>query len=243
MSLKKYALFIMLCAVTLLTVLPRSALANSAEPPTLVVIVNAAPDDLIIEADIDNRREPAVKKTIAWETHYAFYYYIGSIPSALHVSTGHESYTISLDESDMFDKHYENTLMLNLATRTLSETALPFRTAMLIALRVVLTLLIEGALFFAFGFRKKLSWVLFIIINLITQGLLNWQLCEGTVFGSALYRMITLIILEVLVLIVEIPAFSLLIKEYKAGRRALFAFTANIASFIAGGFMITMLPI
>ena len=45
-----------------------------------------------------------------------------------------------------------------------------------------MTLLIEGALFFAFGFRKKLSWVLFIIINLITQGLLNWQLCEGTVF-------------------------------------------------------------
>ncbi|MDD5017809.1 MAG: hypothetical protein PHO15_06910 [Eubacteriales bacterium] len=243
MSLKKHVLFIVLCAVTLLTVLPRTALANSAAPPTLIVIVNTAPDDLIIEADVDNRREIAVKKMAAWETHYAFYYYTGSIPSALHVSTGNESYTISLDESDMFGKRYENTLTLDLATRTLSETTLPFRTAMLIALRVVLTLLIEGALFFAFGFRKKLSWVLFIIINLITQGLLNWQLSEGTVFDLALYRMMTLIILEVLVLSVEIPALTVLIREHKAGRRVLFVLTANITSFIAGGLMITLLPI
>lgn len=242
-TLRKHVL-IVLCAVTLLIVLPGTASANSAAPPSLIIIVNAAPDDLTIEADVDNKRETAVKKVVAWETHYAFYYYTGSTPSALYVSTGNETHTVYFDDTHTF-KHYTNTFILDASTRTLSETTLPFRTAMLIVLRVVLTLLIEGAIFFAFGFREKLSWLLFAIVNLITQGLLNWVLTGSfdNVFGAAMYKIFALIILEVFVLAVEIPAITVLIREHKAGRRALFALTANIASFIAGGFLITLLPI
>jgi hypothetical protein len=230
-----------LCAVIIFMSLPDAALANSAEPPTLVIIVNGAPKDLVIEVEIDNELERTSKKVAAWETYYAFYYYTGSIPSALRVRTGEENYTIRFDKSDKLGEEFNVTYTLDLATHTLSESTLPFRSAMLVVLRVALTLLIEGAIFFAFGFRKKSSWLLFLIINLVTQGLLNWQLAGDSVFAS--YRMLPLIALEILVLAVEIPLFTVLVKEHKAGRRALYAVTANIVSFVAGGFMIMMLPV
>jgi hypothetical protein len=233
---------IALCAAMILMLLPDIALADSVAPPSFIIIVSGAPDDLTIEMESDNKLERVSKKVVAWETYYAFYN--AGLPSALNVRTNKDSYTIPLDKFNRDYKHYDDVYMLDLTTRTLSKSALPLRSALLIALRVALTLLIEGAVFFKFGFRKKSSWALFVIINLITQGLLNWVLSDAnSIFNFDIYRMITLVVLEVLVLVVEIPLFTVLVKEHTAGYRALYAVSANIASFIAGGFIIMMLPI
>jgi hypothetical protein len=220
--------------------IPTYSLANSAEPPAVVIVVNNAPADLVIEAKSGDVRIPATVKKNAWETYYVIYYYSPdkSMPIALQISVGAESYTVNIGT---LEKRYDNIYTLNAATRTLTEGTLPFRSAALVALRVALTLLIEGALFYTFGFRKKSSWLAFFIINLITQGLLNLALSAGGLLSS--YRILVLIVLEVIVLLVEIPAFIFAVREHKKGRRALFALAANILSFIAGGFMITLLPV
>jgi hypothetical protein len=215
-------------------------MANSAEPPAIVVVVNKAPADLVIEAEAGDKLIPASVKKTAWETYYVIYYYglENAMPAALKISSGEDSYTVELGT---LTKTYDNIFTLDAASRTLTEGTLPFRSAALVALRVALTLLIEGALFYVFGFRKKSSWVVFLIVNLITQGFLNWSLSSFGLLSS--YRGLVLFVLEVLVLAVEIPALTFGLREYKKGRRALFALAANILSFIAGGFMITLLPV
>jgi len=214
------------------------ALANSAEPPQLVVLVNNAPTDLSVEAEVNGSRLPVSKRAQGWETYYVFYYMGQAGPSTLDVSSDGQTYSIPLGA---FAQKYNNVFTLDVAARTLRQGTLPLRNALLIAMRVVFTLLIEGAVFLLFGFRKKESWLAFLIINLLTQGLLNLALSSGGVLDS--YRMLMLIFLEILVLIVEIPAFLFAVKEHANGRRALYAIAANIASFVAGGYMITLLPV
>lgn len=226
-------------AVFIFTLPPQIALANSAEPPAVIVIANNAPNDLTMEVQTESGLiSPDVNKA-AWETYYVFYYYGRKYePSALIVSTGSDSKTYELGA---LKQTYNNVFTLDVAKGTLKEGTLPYRSAILVALRLTLTLLIEGALFYLFGFRKKASWLAFLIINLITQGVLNWALSTGSIIGG--YRIFGLILMEILVLAIEIPAVIIGIKEHKKGRRALFALAANILSFIAGGLMITLLPV
>lgn len=230
-------LICLLCAA-LFCVAAVPALANSAAPPQVIVIVNNAPRDLSIEAEVKGARLPAHKQTQGWETYFKFYYLGKTDPSTLHVSTGGQTYSLPLGA---LPKTYDVVYTLDVGTRTLREGTPPWRTPALIALRVALTLLIEGAVFFLFGFRAKRSWLAFLIINLVTQGLLNYALALGSIGDG--YRMLALIALEILVIIVEIPAFIIAVKERGVWRRVLYTLAANIASLIAGGYLITLLPV
>jgi hypothetical protein len=106
----------------------------------------------------------------------------------------------------------------------------------------MITLLIEGFIFFLFQFKEKRSWLAFLVINLVTQGALNiWLNVEGSLMPS--YLFITLVIGEILVFAVELVAFPLLIKEHKNSRIFIYVFVANLVSLIAGGYLISFLPV
>jgi len=97
-------------------------------------------------------------------------------------------------------------------------------------------------IFWLFGFRQRRSWLIFLAINLVTQGALNLWLNNG---GSLIpsYLIISLIIGEFFVFLAELIGFSYFIKEHKKGRILIYVIVANLLSLIAGGYIISVLPV
>jgi len=235
--MKKY-LLPLICYVILFIGLTIICYANAAEPPSIIIIISNPPENLSIYLE-GSRVEARMRKT-AWEAQYTFY---------SQDLQGNGNYTLAITDGDngyFYDidipvQSYRNVFTLNLKNRTLTPGILPARSIILVSLRVLFTLLIEGAVFWLFGFRGKRSWILFIILNLVTQGLLNVWLDSFALTQS--YLIFSLIIGEFFVFLTEIAALAVLIKEHTVFRRICHAVVANIASLIAGGFLITLLPV
>ena len=120
---------------------------------------------------------------------------------------------------------------------------------MLIFLRVSLTLVLEGLVFLLFGYRQKRSWLVFLLVNLVTQ--LGVNLCIYCVASpTALEPYAALIYLglllytpmEILVLVAEAIAFPRLVKEHRKRRAVGYAFVANLFSWALGGALLAVLP-
>lgn len=242
MKLKK-GLLIMLAALLLAAGLAPTASANSAEPPGIVIIVNSPPDDLELFLRFGTDEEILLSRTkTAWETRYSFYYdgMSGRYDFSqvqLRADSAEHSFTLELSGDDL--KQYNNFFTLNLKSERLTEGMTFMRGVTIIGLRVILTLIIEGAVFFAFMYREKRSWLVFLAVNLVTQAALNAFL-YGSVGGSLL---LGLIICEIGIFIVEILAFMFLLKEHKKPRAAAYAFIANLLSLFLGAAMIMFLPV
>ncbi len=137
---------------------------------------------------------------------------------------------------------YNNIFTLDMEKQTLTPGESFFRSFNLTALRVVLTLLIEGLIFFLFGYRQKRSWLVFLIVNLVTQGFLNVWLTVSTSPMQS-YLVLSLIWGEFLVFIVETAAFLILVKEHRRWRTFAYVITANLVSLFAGSWLIMFLPV
>lgn len=237
----KSILLALLLIMMVLSILPMTALANSAEPPSLIILINNPPKDLKIVMVSNNSSPEAEVKKVAWEGYYVYYRTDMQKNSkyTFEVTTKGESFQCLLDVPL---ESYNNVATLDLERKQLTPGKYPFRKALLVLIRVVLTLLIEGIIFWLFKFRQKRSWLVFLYINLITQGLLNLWLNQG---GSLMpsYLLVGLIFGEIIVLIVEMIAFPFFIKEHNDDLVIKYAFTANFISLIAGGYIIAYLPV
>jgi len=131
---------------------------------------------------------------------------------------------------------------LDVSNRELTPGKYPFRSVLLVSIRLLLTLLLEGIIFWLFRFRQKRSWLIFLMINLVTQGALNiWLNSGGSLMPS--YLIFSLIIGEFFVFTTEMIAFPIFIKEHKKSRILIYAFIANLISLIGGGYIISVLPV
>lgn len=213
---------------------------NSAEPPSILIIVPDAPDDLEISIDPDNANIKASMRDKIIERYYVFY--SADLRMAknynINISTGEDNFEILLEEPM---KTYNNIYMLNLENQTLTPGKSLLRSVLLVSLRIILTLIIEAIVFWLFGFRNKNSWLAFLLINLITQGALNIWLNGFVPLAS--YLIFSLIFAEFFVFIAEIVMFRVFIKEHSPGRALLYVITANFMSLFAGGYIITILPV
>ena len=247
---KKTTKLLMFFALILLilSMLTPVVYSNSAEPPGFTIIVSFPPDDLSLsirfsDGSISN---PIVlqKEQKAWESYYRFFYgMVGSKrPSfegvTIIVQSNEINFEYSLPESSF--SQYNNLLTLHLENRSITEGQSFVRLFLLVSLRVVLTLFIEGLMLFAFGYRSKKSWIAFVVINLVTQGVLN-TLLSGP--NLVYYWIIGFIFFEIVIFIVEMIAFTLLLKEHKKSRAIAYTLAANITSLILGGLFISYLPI
>lgn len=234
---KRLILIMMLCML----ILPITASANSAEPPSLVILVNNPPDDLSIIM-ISNKNQPeAVVRRAAWEGYYVFY----SLDIQTNdeykfkVTTNGESFECTINEPL---QHYNNVFTLSLSNHELTSGKYPFRSVLLVSIRLLLTLFLEGIIFWLFGFRRKKSWLIFLAVNLITQGALNiWLNSGGSLMPS--YLIFSLITGEFFVFVAEMIAFPILVDEHKKNRTLIYVFAANLISLIAGGYIISVLPV
>lgn len=235
------ALLLIVIGILVVFVMPMQIWANSAEPPSLVILVNDPPEDLSIILISDEEMSEATVRKVAWEGYYAFYSrdlekegrYV------FQVSTGQDQFEWSPDEAL---QGYNNVYTLNVNDQVFTLGTYPFRSAILVSIRVLLTLLIEGLVFLFFRFREKRSWLVFLVVNLLTQGVLNiWLNNGGSLMPS--YLLIALVIGEVFVFGAEVIALPLLIEEHKKSRILICVIVANLASLVAGGYIISVLPV
>ncbi len=224
------------------------AYANSAEPPSFTVIVSNPPEDLSVSLQYaDERTTEAIvlkKEQKAWETYYRFFYHMSPVENdsldgaVLTIQSSEKSFQCLVPAATF--STYNNLLTLNLETESLTVGQPSLRVPLLVAMRIILTLVIEGAIFFLFGYRKKASWLTFLAVNIVTQGALNAML-TGPSMGS--YWGLGFILGEVMVLAVELITFIYFLKEFGKRRAALYTVAANAASLVLGGLLITYLPV
>lgn len=102
---------------------------------------------------------------------------------------------------------------------------------------LVPTLIVEGLLLWLFGFRTRRDWMVFLIVNLVTQaGLHLWIAADLISVGDSALQYMVLLVAEVPILLVELIAYVFLLKEYSGLRRAAYAACANVASYALGYF-------
>jgi hypothetical protein len=233
----KKTLFLLLLPITLIVANVSICYANSPPPPTIFVVVAHAPKDL--ELRIGSEKAQRTDKIL--ESYYTFHLgFTGINSDTLLVTTNDGSFEIALPQL----QQYNNAFTLDLVKRTLTRGTSWLRPYEFASITIILTLLIEGVIFFLFGYRKRNSWIVFLATNILTQGFLyvwlNTQFYPlvNSYFFPVLF---SLIVGEFLVFISEITVFLILVRE----RRRLVTFSyvvaANFASLIAGGFLINAL--
>jgi hypothetical protein len=238
--MKRPLIFLLIILSALLPVLlSPPCYANSAEPPSIVIVVAHAPKDLAITLEPEG--VPARRTDKMIESYFTFYRTsLKSSPEyTFKVTTGGKTFEVRLDAP--LDR-YNNIFTLNLKDQTLVPGNSISREIGLTALRILLTLAIEGVVFFLFGYRSKRSWIVFLAVNLVTQVFLNiWLLGNTAPLDS--YIILTLFFGEAFVFVAELAAFLILLKEHGRLRTVLYVMAANLLSLILGGYLIVALPV
>lgn len=108
---------------------------------------------------------------------------------------------------------------------------------------LVPTLIIEGLIFWLFGFRAKRSWLIFLAVNVVTQTVMHlvfaWNI---PIAGShPLYYALLFVPSEVVICAVEATSYARLLQEHNRKRRVWYAIAANIVSAVLGYFPLHML--
>ncbi len=102
-------------------------------------------------------------------------------------------------------------------------------------IRLVVSILIEGLIFFAFGFRKKWTYITFAIINVISQVGLTLGTMYSFYRGDSAYGTIFVLFFgEFLIFTGEMFFLTLLVREKKWYVRTLVVFLANMLSLVLG---------
>lgn len=231
---------IILLVVIIWMVLPVSVLANSMEPPGIVIIVEGDKDELEVWLEYGDSIEYGNPKEWPLEVQFWFNSYNKNYLDEeikLHVKWGKSERTYLLKAL----KAYHNTFTVRVDSTELIEGKSVVRSVTLVGMRVVLTLVMEGLIFYIMGFREKRSWIIFLAINIITQSMLNIYI--NTMDVAISYPIIILVMAEFWVFIAEGIGFPILLQEKTKGQRILYVLIANSISLIAGGYLLTWLPV
>ena len=252
--MKKKALRV-LAAVLFCLALPWPASANSAEPPCFTVLVPAPPGDLELTIEFDSAQGEEPQRLsgdrMLWEGYYRFYGRWDIDPEGLTgarlvAETGGESFALPIDPTGF--ARYNNLITLDVGARTLTQGQPWWRQPLLVVLRVALTLALEGLIFYLWGYREKRSWIVFLMVNLVTQFGVNIAILCFLPAASRTYDAMWAKVLlygpmEVLVILLEAIALPLLLKEQRKRTAVGCAVMANILSWFLGSVLLSVLPV
>lgn len=231
----KKSLLLLLLPIVLLLSNASPCYANSPPPPSVFIIVPHAPKDLVLTiGSVQPQRRDK-----AFESYFGFFFQHNKPANVdyLEVNTGNTTYQITLPPLTS----YTTTFTLDLKHMTLTKGASSLRPYAFASITIILTLLIEGIVFYLFGYRKKSSWIIFLVTNLITQGFLYVWLNKMVYPSYQAYTILYLIFGEFWVFIIEIFAFVIPIRERRRLETFLYVLMANLISLFAGGFLVIAL--
>ena len=250
-KMKRLYLLIVVLALAFAAFLPiRAASEHQLQTPGLSIFVINAPKDLRLFVQFRNSALPEPlemqRASRYWETYYNYYYqrlpgrfdedFIGA---KLIVRSSQYSYElpISRDPEMRVDKRL---MTLDLKQATLDYGEPGWRAPLAVAGRVMLTLLLEGIVFFLFGLRAKSSWLIFFILNLITHSLLSSFLAHPFEAKSDFFMAV---FISVWVVLVEAAIYYFTFKEIELSPKALLlALIANSVGFFLGGWIMPYFP-
>lgn len=109
-----------------------------------------------------------------------------------------------------------------------------FKETIQFLLRVVITLAIELGLYFLFKLHSKRNFKIVLIVNIVTQLLLNIIINISTFYHGELYALIILFLVELGIFIIEPSLYLILLKDKNKFLIALYGIVVNIISFILG---------
>lgn len=246
----KKILFVCITVIfTVLSVTP--VFANAEEPPCFTIVVYGAPDDLTVSYSHPAMESfELVEDRRGWESYYKCEYYkfrdmalddsSEVTRGELRVQSVSENIDFTLPAPDELMKTYNNIFTLDLGDQSLSNTNTAGRSVLLVAMRLAVTLIVEGAVLWIVGFREKRTWLVFLIVNLITQSMLIIPL-TGYIPPNV-YWMFVYYGGEVLVFVIEALVYAFAMKEERKIRRVMTAVIANAASMLLGAWMLGNLP-
>ena len=125
------------------------------------------------------------------------------------------------------------------AARTASAPSAGVAYALQFLCMLLPTLLIEGVLLFAFGYRSKRSWRVFLLVNLVTQGAFAVYLAVIVLnHGVSGWSLLFYIPIEIIITAVELLCYRRLLTEKSRGRAVGYAVAANVCSAVVGLWLI-----
>jgi hypothetical protein len=235
-SIKRAFLLLLLLPIVLVVGNTKICYANSPPPPTVAIVVPSAPEHLIMS--IGSVYAKRINKP--FESYFIFYLEFADAEYTLTVTEGSNVFEIALPHLEQ----YNNVFRLDLEKRELSPGTSSWRPWEFASITLALTLLIEGIIFFLFGYRKWKSWLIFLVTNIVTQGFLYVWLNNSfypLVNSYSFPVYFNLVFGEFLVVIIEMFVLLLLINERRRMVTLSFVLLANVASLFAGGYLINAL--
>jgi hypothetical protein len=235
--MNKSRILVYLCLAILC--ITQSSCSPTPPPPSFMIIVPKPPSDVKMSLAPENIT-PYLSKDTVFESYFCFASnHFQSQNNILLVTTGGKTFEIAIKS---LLKPNDNIFTLDLENQTLSSRDTTSRSAGLIFLMIFLMLTLGAILFYLFGFRKRKSWIIFLISSLITQGSLFIFLNEAF---DPIYNYIGIQLFsgEFFLFAIEATAFSYLLSEHTLTRRTLFVATANFLILIAGGYLGYNLPL
>ncbi len=235
-----------LICLVLLTAMTVPVFANSAEPPVITILTTNLPEDAVLSFEtaagevLEFRQVRLTTK--AWERQFRLWYpweYKHTDGAKLRITAEGDSVILALPNAKNFG--YNTLMTLDYEAKTLTLGLNPWRQPLLTALRISLTLLIEGVFFYLFGFRQRKSWRIFLVLNLLTQAWLN-SVINNNAFSNA-YWVPMLYLMELAIFAAEMLVISICVKEQRRWKRVVGPLAANSASFAVGMLLISWLPI
>jgi len=245
MKNKKILIVLFLFLIVLNTAFQIEISANAAEPPSLVIITKTSDDVEIYLVSPNGNKEMLFRKLNKKIEDYHILYNkdlkgnLNDLENAkIKIKTDTEEFYI---ENEVVLNKYNTVYRLDKMNKTLVEGKGLKRSITLIASRITITIIIEMIIFYMFGFREKRSYYIFLLVNLVTQFFLNYNI--NNMLPTTSYLMLNIIFMEIIILITELITLNLLIKEKNKIRISLFVIVANFLSYLVGGYIIMNLPI
>jgi hypothetical protein len=228
-----------------------AASAKQVRTPGLLIFVINAPKDLKLFIQFRNSALPEPQEmqrtSRYWETYYNYYYqqlpgrfdedFIGA---KLIVRSSQYSYELPIprDPEMRVDKRM---MSLDLKQGTLIYGEPGWRAPLSVAGRVLLTLVLEGAVFFLFGLRDKMSWLGFFILNLITHSMLSSFLVHPIEAKGDFFMLVSY---SVAIILVEAGIYYFTFREIELSAKALLlALVANLVGFYLGNWIMPHFPV
>ena len=172
----KKSLIVVLIVIIISLITPITAMAMSPAPQSMTIVVINAPNDLEIIIVHDEYYEgwfrPRVNSRL-WETYYQF-----SLSRASAGIWPYDDMTILINSEKYgeFNMTFpvprrDFAYKLDLETQTLTQAYSHGRNLIIALCWLAPLFMIDSAVFFLFGHRKKRSWMIFALENLAMQGL------------------------------------------------------------------------
>lgn len=217
-------------------------LGNAMAPPSFRIQVSQGPQDLkmaIGDPAEGKAFSRLIKKVKAWDT--SFYYY-GNVADysnpELRLETEGQEYFISLPSKEPLA--YEEIYELNFSTKEIKRVDHRPRSLLYAFMRLVITLVAEALILWVMGFRHRHSYLVFLLVNLITQGFLNFVVLKSAITG---YWQMGFFLLEIFIFLFEAILLPAFICERSKPYTLLASLVANLTSLLLGAWILTNLPI